>query len=383
MNAPALRFKDDLGGEWRSSPLSNLASIYDGTHLTPDYKKFGIPFYSVEHVTANDFSITKFISEDVFNKENKKVRLEQGDLLMTKIGDIGTVRYIDWDVRASFYVSLALIKQSENINSRFLSHYIATQIFQRELHQRIIHVAFPKKINLGEIGNCLVKYPSPDEQTKIATFLSAIDGKTNHLTQKHELLEQYKKGVMQKIFSQEMRFKDDQGGSFPDWEVKNLSDISVITTGKSNREDSSLVGEYAFFDRSQDIRTSDIYLFDGEAVIVPGEGQEFVPKYFKGKFDLHQRTYAIMNFSKELVGVYLFYFTSQNKQHFLKYAVGSTVKSLRMPAFESMKVNLPCLSEQTKIADFLSVIDKKITNTKLQLEATKQYKQGLLQQMFV
>ena len=220
MNVPALRFKGDDGlesSEWQQQSLTNLAKVYDGTHMTPEYQESGIPFYSVEHVTANQFANTKYISEEVFEKENKRVKLERGDILMTRIGDIGTPKYIDWDVNASFYVSLALIKQSLKINSLFLSHYIKTNIFQKELHQRIIHVAFPKKINLGEIGNCNVAYPNDAEQTKIANFLTAVDEKIQHLTQKAALLAQYKKGVMQQIFSQELRFKDDDGGEFPAW----------------------------------------------------------------------------------------------------------------------------------------------------------------------
>ena len=116
---------------------------------------------------------------------------------------------------------------------------------------------------------------------------------------------------MQKIFSQELRFKDENGNEFPRWEVKKLGEIAKITTGSSNREDSNLDGEYTFFDRSQDIRSSNRYLFDAEAIIVPGEGQVFVPKYFKGKFDLHQRTYAIMDF-KDIDGIFLFYSISYN-----------------------------------------------------------------------
>ncbi len=98
---------------WEENALGNLTCIYDGTHLTPNYVDTGVPFYSVEHVTADDFTKTKFISKEVFERENKRVSLEKGDILMTKIGDIGTAKYIGWNVAASFYVSLALIKRSE------------------------------------------------------------------------------------------------------------------------------------------------------------------------------------------------------------------------------------------------------------------------------
>ena len=235
MNAPALRFKNDDGRdflEWNSAKLTKLARIYDGTHMTPDYKSAGVPFYSVEHVTSDNFNETKYIAEDVYEKENKRVKLERGDILMTRIGDIGTPKFINWDVKASFYVSLALIKQSKNINSLYLSHFIKTSIFQSELHQRTIHVAFPKKINLGEIGECLVSYPVPEEQTKIANFLTAVDEKITHLTQKCELLAQYKKGIMQQIFSQELRFKDDDGQDFPEWSEVGFDDLFYVANNK-------------------------------------------------------------------------------------------------------------------------------------------------------
>jgi len=198
-----IRFKDANGinfAEWEKKKLKNIAKIYDGTHQTPKYLKEGIPFYSVEHLTANNFNNTKFISRDIFEKENKKVKIEKNDILMTRIGDIGTARLIDWDVNASFYVSLALIKQSEKINSKYLSKYISSISFKKELWKRTIHVAFPKKINLGEIGESNVLVPSIHEQQKIADFLSSIDDLIELKENKINETENWKKGLMQQMF---------------------------------------------------------------------------------------------------------------------------------------------------------------------------------------
>ena len=198
-----IRFKADDGsefGEWEEKALKTIARIYDGTHQTPNYVEDGVPFYSVEHVTANNFFKTKFIAEDVFLNELKRVQLEKNDILLTRIGDIGTSKLIDWDVRASFYVSLALIKVDKNHNSSFVNQYIKSVFFQRELHERTIHVAFPKKINLGEIGLCLIRLPCPEEQTKIANFLSAIDQKIEVVAQQIEQAKTWKKGLLQQMF---------------------------------------------------------------------------------------------------------------------------------------------------------------------------------------
>ncbi|MGY0646205.1 MAG: restriction endonuclease subunit S, partial [Paraglaciecola chathamensis] len=134
------RLLDDSGepytDEWEEIEVGNLTKIFDGTHSTPKYVEEGIPFYSVEHLTRDDFSVTKFISEDVFEKENKRVKLERNDILMTRIGDIGTAKCLTWDVRASFYVSLALFKSNEKFNSSYLAYYINSIEFQRELWKR-------------------------------------------------------------------------------------------------------------------------------------------------------------------------------------------------------------------------------------------------------
>src|SRR5690606_324745 len=114
-----LRFKNEHGkhfSAWQTKKLKDVAKIFDGTHQTPKYVDNGVPFYSVENVTANNFNDTKFISEEAFQKENKRVIVEKGDILMTRIGDIGSIRFIDWNVCASFYVSLALIERSKEYN---------------------------------------------------------------------------------------------------------------------------------------------------------------------------------------------------------------------------------------------------------------------------
>ncbi len=198
-----LRFKKDDGSDfadWETVIINDFAKVYDGTHQTPKYVEKGIPFYSVEHLTANNFTKTKFISEEVFEKENKRVKLEKNDVLMTRIGDIGTSKLIDWDVKASFYVSLALFKTDDTINNHYFNQYIKSERFQKELYKRMIHSAFPKKINLGEIGFCKVQLPQLEEQNKIANFLTAIDDKIDNTKDQLEQTQQWKKGLLQQMF---------------------------------------------------------------------------------------------------------------------------------------------------------------------------------------
>lgn len=222
-NTPRLRFPN-FYDKWESDYLKNVSKVYDGTHQTPKYVDEGVPFYSVETLTSNDFLKTKYISEEVYEKEIKRVKIESGDILMTRIGDIGTSKLVTWDKPCSLYVSLALIKKSKQHASGFLKFLFDSKFFQSQLWQKTLHVAYPKKINLGELNTCKVLTPSLSEQQKIADFLTAVDKRIELLENKKTLLETYKKGVMKKIFNQEIRFKDDNGNNFPDWE-ENLDSM--------------------------------------------------------------------------------------------------------------------------------------------------------------
>jgi type I restriction enzyme, S subunit len=198
-----IRFKDDTGRvypEWGETRLGVLCKIYDGTHMTPDYQESGVPFYSVEHVTSNDFSNTKYIAEDVYKQEKKRVVIEKGDILMTRIGDIGSSKYISWDAKASFYVSLALIKKGSKLDPEYLDQFIKSDLFQKELHRRTLHVAFPKKINLSEISECKVLVPLLEEQGKIAKFLSAIDRRIELVDEQVKKIKAFKSGLLQQMF---------------------------------------------------------------------------------------------------------------------------------------------------------------------------------------
>ncbi len=402
MSVPKLRFKE-FDGAWAITPLKNISKIYDGTHQTPNYVEKGVPFYSVEHVTANNFSNTKFIADDVYQAEIKRVKLEKGDILLTRIGDIGTTRLIDWDVFASFYVSLALLKISQENHSSFVNQYIKSPFFQRELHERTIHVAFPKKINLGEIGLCVIKIPVLEEQTKIASFLSAVDEKISQLTQKHQLLSQYKQGMMQKLFSQQIRFKADDGSEFGEWEEKTLNEIASKQSNK-NKDDS--ITEVLTNSATQGIIKQSDY-FDREIVTESNLNGYYIVNLndfvYNPRISVHAPVGPIKR-NKKCLGVmsplytvftvkkgdltYLEYFFDSNFWHdYVKGVANSGARHDRMNItnkdFFDMPILYPCLEEQTKIANFLSAIDQKIEVVAQQIEQAKQWKKGLLQQMFV
>lgn len=385
MNIPKLRFSEFIG-EWNTKRLGDIAKFSKGKGIS----KSEISIDGTTQCIRYGELYTRY--GEVINEVYSKTDVDLKNLVLSESNDViipasGETQIDIATASCVLYAGIALggdlnIIKTAN-NGVFLSYYLNNRkkLDIANLAQGISVV----HLYSSQLALLNLNLPSLSEQTKIATFLTAVDSKLTQLKQKKSHLEQYKKGVMQKIFDQEIRFKITNADGVlvepPDWEEKKLGEISYITTGSSNREDSILDGEFMFFDRSQDIRTSTRYLFDAEAIIIPGEGKEFIPKYFIGKFDLHQRTYAIMDF-KNQNGKFLYYSISYNSNHLDSHAVGSTVKSLRLPMFEKMPINLPSLYEQTKIANFLSAIDEKITQCGQQIEKTEQWKKGLLQQMF-
>ena len=378
---PKLRFPE-FSREWEEKKLGDLVAIYDGTHQTPKYVKEGVPFYSVEHVTSNNFVNTKFISRDVFQKENKRVKLEKDDILMTRIGNVGAVKLIDWDVNASFYVSLALIKKSKQTDSLFLSQLIVADMFQKELWRRTIHAAFPQKINLGEISKSKLSLPSAQEQQKIASFLTNVDEWVENLREQKVQLELYKKGIMQKIFSQEIRFKNENGKDFPVWGEKSLAYIADISTGQKDVNMGNPAGRYRFYTCAKDFTYSDSYSFEGEAILIAGNAEVGLCHYYSGKFEAYQRTYVLQNFN--ILGTYLHRYLSH---YFRQYAVGlkqtSAMSFIKIGMLNNFKVPVPSRKEQQKIAEFLTSLDNLIESKQKKISQTENWKKGLMQKMFV
>ena len=383
---PQLRFPE-FEDDWKKCKIGDTFKLFNGYAFS---SSDSLNSDGALWVKIADVGIDKMKTDNLsylpyeYVEKYKKFILSEGDYVIALTRPIlsGNLKI----ARIDKYFNNSLLNQrvakliTDN-NSSFIYNLLKGDRLIKSIENNIAG-SDPPNLSPNDINHIKINIPQLPEQQKIASFLTAIDAKITKLTKKKALLAQYKKGVMQKIFKQEIRFKDDEGNVFSDWQEKKLGEVSNITTGSSNRQDSGLDGQYTFFDRSEDIRTSSRYLFDGKAVIVAGEGSHFVPKYYVGKFDLHQRTYAIMDF-KESDSKFIYFYIHFHRRYFLSQAVGSTVKSLRLPMFQKMPILLPEKEEQTKIANFLSAIDLKIEALNTKIENSKTFKKGLLQQMFV
>ena len=253
----------------------------------------------------------------------------------------------------------------------------------------------------GQVSNLLLKFPTSPEQQKIASFLSAADKKIEQLQQKKALLEQYKKGMMQKLFSQQVRFKDDNGKEFPEWEEKELADFLIPTLRemekpktkylaigvrshckgtfqKPDSEPHKIAMDKLYIVKAGDLIVNITFAWESAIAIVKEEDE--------GGLVSHRFPTYIFN-EKRVLGKFFQYVFIQKrfKQQLDLISPGGAGRNrvLSKKDFLLIKWELPSVKEQNKIADFLMAIDAKINAISAQLDKAKSFKKGLLQQMFV
>jgi type I restriction enzyme S subunit len=245
------------------------------------------------------------------------------------------------------------------------------------------------------ITNMQICIPSLPEQTKIANFLTAVDEKIAQLTQKGDLLARYKKGVMQQIFSRQLRFKDDDGRDFPEWEERELKDIAQI-----NPKTASLPDEFIYID----LESVEKGILLKETTISKDDAPSRAQRLLKKEDVLFQmvRPYQTNNLFFDKIGNYVAstgyaqiraYENARYLYHFLHLndfvaevinrCTGTSYPAINSSDLATISIQIPVKEEQSKIANFLTAIDDKISHNQTQLNAMKQYKQGLLQQLFV
>ncbi len=234
-------------------------------------------------------------------------------------------------------------------------------------------------LNRNNIHGIKVCIPPLPEQQKIASFLSAVDRKIQQLTRKKELLEQYKRGVMQKIFSREIRFKDENGKDYPDWEEKRLGDVCFnIKSGKSKPNEN---GQYLLYGSTGKIGKCNEYSHEGKYVLVARVGANAgTINLVDDKFGVSDNTLVI---ESKLNTEIRFIYHTLDMCNLNRLVFGSGQPLITGSQLKSLKIQIAKIAEQKKIASFLTGIEKKIESTQNQLTQTQTFKKGLLQQMFI
>lgn len=409
MSVPALRFKQDDGKDfpdWGNTTLEDVSiNYYQGINTAADKVEYidgGVPIIQAKHITGEylDFSYARGLSQSDYDKYKKKYNPKVNDLLISNIGTLGKVVLVDAEI--NFLVAWNIFKVTLNTDRcypQFIRDFLK-KIASDGYFDSIKTGNATKFINKSDMLAIEIVFPCLREQTKIANFLTAVDEKISQLTQKHDLLNQYKKGVMQQIFSHKLRFTEYQDSGL---RTGNLKDFGYFYYGKSAPK-SSVTSDA----KTPCIRYGELYStykghikeIKSKTNIDPKElkfskgGEVLIPRVGEDPLDFANCSYLpfgnvaigemISVYNTKEYGLYLtYYINTMLKKQFAKFVEGGSVSNLYFSYLEDIEITIPSIEEQTKIANFLAAIDNKLTATQTQLQAVKQYKQGLLQQMFV
>ncbi|MGL4829243.1 MAG: restriction endonuclease subunit S [Vibrio sp.] len=402
---PALRFKC-FSAPWEKADFSQIAQDFSyGMNAA------AVPFNGKDkyiRITDIDDNLNTFSPSPLTSPEgggNEKYKLRTGDIVFARTGASTGKPYLYSKYDGDLFFAGFLIKASITKGIPcFIYQFCKTSTYTKWVSIMSMRSGQPG-INAEEYKGLCVPFPDKQEQQKIADFLTAVDTKINQLTEKHRLLKEYKKSVMQQIFSQQLRFKDKDGKAFPEWEEKHFGEVFGRVTQKNSVNNlnvltisaqKGLISQLEYFNKSVSAKdVSGYYLlrkgdfaynksysqgypmgaikplkfYDSGVVSTlyicfrPKKG--FEEAYFEQFFDAGMLNREIAKIAQEGA-----------RNHGL---LNVSVKEF----FDDIKLLVPHQNEQQKIAQFLQVLDSKITAVSEQIEQTKQFKKGLLQQMFV
>lgn len=404
MNIPKLRFKE-FTDEWIAIKLNDISKTFDyGMNVAStsfDGKNKYIRITDIDDVSH------KFLKNNIVSPSGSledKYLVKNDDILFARTGASTGKTYLYNSNDGILYFAGFLIRINvlKSYNSYFIFQNTLTKKYTDWVKVESIRSGQPG-INAEQYKSYSIKCPTLAEQNKIANFLTTVDKKITNLENTITSLENQKKELLQQIFSQKLRFKDENGNNYPNWINSTIGKSGYFYYGKSAPKwsitDTATIPcvRYGELYTTHNIMVKKIYSYTnipkenlkfstGNEVLVPRVGEE--PLDFCKCCYLPFKDVAI----GEMISVYntknnplfiSYMFNATMKYKFAKLVEGGNVSNLYYSYLENIKIKLPCLEEQTKIADFLSAFDRKLDNQKAQLEHWKQIKKGLLQQMFV
>lgn len=413
-NVPELRFPE-FGNVWTIKKLKETTEYTKGfAFKSQEYQTTGTRIIRVSDLAKDKI---KTENDKVFISENKshlydKYIINKGNIIITTVGSkpemlesaVGRGIYVNNNGEGLLNQNLLKLENLDLVNNKFLSCYINSPKYIYHIISIQRGNANQSNITVKDFLNFKVAIPILKEQKKIADFLSAVDNKITALRRKHELLERYKRGIMQKIFpsagsgqAPEIRFAStgsaevnsknsehaqskvaEPAEAFPDWEEKKLGDCLEIGSGRDYKHLHE--GNIPVYGTGGLMLHVDDYLYDGESVCIGRKGTIDKPVFLTGQFWTVDTLFYTHKFKKNIPKFFYYIFLLINWK---KYNEASGVPSLSKKTIEKIKRNIPTPKEQQKIADFLSAIDQKIDAVSQQIEQTEQFKKGLLQKMFV
>jgi len=406
VRVPKLRFREFEDG-WNSDSIENLSSVI--TSGSRDWAQFyaevGDLFVRMTNLSRDGIDLNlnslKYVQLPPEHSEGTRTGLESGDILISITAELGKIGWVPEDLgRAFINQHTALVRINSKADSKFIAHNLARKSTNTRLN-RLNDSGAKSGLNLSTIQGFRLTVPTLPEQQKIASFLSAVDERLGHLARKKQLLEQYKKGVMQQLFSQQLRFKREDGSDYEDWEEKRLGKVGVIVSGLTYsptdiHDDGVLVLRSSNVHNRQVTFTDNVFVKVEDGAFNPVQLNDILICVRNGSTRLIGKNALI---SKEAVGkafgAFMAVYRSKNNAFLFHWFdtpsykkevhknLGATINSINGSDLKKFKVPFPCQEEQQKIADFLSSLDRKIEAVSAQIALTQQFKKGLLQEMFV
>ncbi len=347
----------------------------NNTNKYTDY----INYIDTSSVTSGKLENVQYLDSDFPSRANRLIM--KNDILYSSVRPNLKHYYFYKDEYPHCVGSTGFIilrkKRDSKINEKFVYYYLSTNTICKHFSNiaELSQTTFPS-ISAKDIAKIDIPNFTFDQQQKIANILSRYDEAIKNNSKRIKLLEQMAQNLYKEWFVR-FRFPGWQNAEFENgmpkgWKIEKLGNLANISTGKCNREDAEENGIYPLFDRSQEIKRSNDWIKDCEAIIVPGEGTTFIPRYYVGKFNLHQRCYCVEP-KIEKTGKFLFYTLMMNRLYFLSVATGATVPSLRYNNFSTMKFIMPELSCIQRFDDFVTSCFSQIENlAKLNQNLAKQ-----------
>ncbi|ETP70337.1 hypothetical protein G159_02070 [Planococcus glaciei CHR43] len=409
MNVPQLRF-DGFSGDWEIKRIKDVATVTSSKRVyLGDYVNNGIPFYRGKEITElKSGKIPKdllYISNDKYNEFKTKFGAPiKGDILVTAVGTIGNSMLVENNEDFYFKDGNLIWLREINQDSKFLLYVFSNPSGYKKLLDSASG-SNQKALTIVGLNKLEYKMPKVEEQNKIASFFSLIDQKIQRQQEKIEKLEQFKKGMMQKIFSQQLRFKDEEDGEFPEWEVQALSKFTKRVVRKNKGIQSTrpltisaqqgLVDQKEFFNKNVASANTEGYyiLKNGEFAYnksysngYPWGAIKRLDNYEDGVLStLYICFEPLANVDSDFLSIY-FESTFWYKEVSLISGEGARnhgLLNIGVNDFFETKHKMPSIKEQRKIAGTLMQLNKKVEKEKEKLMVLKEQKKGFMQGMFV
>lgn len=401
---PKLRFKE-FCGEWEEKRLGEIADVLSGKRI-PKGMSLSTVDTGIKYITVSDMGEKyinneniKYINEDIEEKI-KKYKVSENDIIISVAGTLGKINIVTKDFQnANLTENCDKITNLKGIKHKYLYMYLNSSYIQGQINS-IYTVSSQPKLALTRIRDFIINTPSLPEQTKIADFLSTVDDKIQNQQDKITHLENIKKGFMQKIFSRKIRFKDDGGEEFPEWKEKKLGDFLIKydeITVKNNQYPPLTSSRKGIFLQKDYFNNRQIASEDNTGYNIVPFGyftyrhmSDDAVFYFNindlVEYGIVSTLYPVFTTTKKMNSIFLQYYLNESTT-FKKYCIlqkqGGSRTYMYFNKLKQFIMEIPCLKEQQKIADFISLFDEKISTEKETLEHLKQLKKELLQQMFV